>query len=251
MSPADLVAAADGDVRVLWAGQGLKDRNRAWCAGDAVAVVAPELNRHDRIVVKGPIDDVAPLVRGVLGIVGPTYRPFGAEPLIREVVERIPELSLRATFGWMETDEPPAETVTARWLADDAGVAELLEEASPTSYAWPGAAGVTRWAGIEASEPSARPDGADLSAPEPEQGRLLSVAADAWSAPEVGFIAGVATLPSARGRGLSRQVCAFVTTELVKRHGRVGLMVDGGNETAIGLYRTLGYSYHPVGVAQL
>jgi ribosomal protein S18 acetylase RimI-like enzyme len=225
--------AGDGDLKVLWAGQGMKDGIRAWYAGDAVAVVAPDLSRHDRIVVRGPVDDAAALVRGVLGLVGPTYRPFGDEELIRGLVERIPELSLRATFGWMEIDEAPVETVTARWFGDDAGVAELLDEASPTSYARPGDAGVLRWAGIE------------------ESGKLLSVAADAWSAPEVGFLAGVATRPVARGRGLSRQVCAFVTAELVKRHGRVALMVDGGNETAIGLYRKLGYRYHPVGAAHL
>jgi ribosomal protein S18 acetylase RimI-like enzyme len=142
------------------------------------------------------------------------------------------------------------ETVTARWFADDAGVAELLEEASPTSYAWPGDPGVARWAGIE--DPGADlDDRGGLGGALSERGRLLSVAADAWSAPEVGFIAGVATLPAARGRGLSRQVCAFVTAELVKRHGQVGLMVDGSNETAIGLYRKLGYRYHPVGAAHL
>lgn len=233
LSPAELRAVSDGDSKVLWAAQGLKPGNRAWYAGDAVAVVAPALSRHDRIVVRGPVDDVAPLVESVLGIVGPAYRPFGDETLIRALVERIPELSLRATFGWMEIDESPVETVTARWFADDTGVAELLEEASPTSYAWPGDAGISRWAGIE------------------DSGQLLSVAADAWSAPEVGFIAGVATRPAARGRGLSRQVCAFVTAELVKRHGQAALMVDGSNDTAIGLYRKLGYRYHPVGAAHL
>ncbi|GAB2562477.1 GNAT family N-acetyltransferase [Kribbella endophytica] len=267
LSPAELVAAADGDAKVLWAGQGLEGGNRAWYSGDAVAVLAPALSRHDRIVVSGPIDDVAPLVREVLEVVGPAYRPFGDEALIRGLVERIPELNLRATFGWMEIGEAPVETVTARWFADDTGVAELLEEASPTSYAWPGATGVTRWAGIEDAGPelSAGPAaGLDRAQPgparldrgksqyaEPQRARLLSVAADAWSSPEVGFVAGVATLPEARGRGLSRQVCAFVTAELVKRHGRVGLMVDGRNETAIGLYRKLGYSYHPVEAAQL
>ncbi len=269
LSPAELVAVADGDAKVLWAGQGLKGGNRAWYSGDAVAVLAPDLSRHDRIVVSGPLDDVAPLVREVLAIVGPAYRPFGDEALMRGLVERIPELNLRATFGWMEIDEAPVETVTARWLAGDAGVAELLEEASPTSYAWPGATGVTRWAAIEDTNPEptddqaptagpgraeSRPDGPERSESqyaEPGRAKLLSVAADAWSSPEVGFVAGVATLPEARGRGLSRQVCAFVTAELVKRHGRVGLMVDGSNETAIGLYRKLGYSYHPVGAAQL
>jgi ribosomal protein S18 acetylase RimI-like enzyme len=84
-----------------------------------------------------------------------------------------------------------------------------------------------------------------------EAGELLSTAADAWSAPEIGFLAGVATKPSARGRGLSRQVCAFVTDELVKRHGQVGLMVHGYNDTAIGLYRKLGYTYRKVAAAHL
>ena len=55
-------------------------------------------------------------------------------------------------------------------------------------------------------------------------GELLSVAADAWSAPEVGFLAGVATRPVARGKGLSRQVCGFVTAELLKRHRRAALL---------------------------
>ncbi|MGC4936489.1 GNAT family N-acetyltransferase [Kribbella sp. DT2] len=274
LSSTELVAAAGGDAKVLWAGQGMTDGTRAWYAGDALAVVAPDLSRHDRIVVRGPVDQAAALVREVLGVVGTAYRPFGDEELVRGLVERIPELSLRATFGWMEIDEAPAsalnampfasggtmvvETVTARWLADDAGVAELLDEASPTSYARPGDRGVLRWAGVEDpttdTAPVAGGKAAWVSAPgdgSADSARLLSVAADAWSAPEVGFLAGVATLPTARGRGLSKQVCAFVTAELVKRHGRVALMVDGRNDTAIGLYRTLGYSYHPVGAAQL
>ena len=82
-----------------------------------------------------------------------------------------------------------------------------------------------------------------------EAGELLSVAADAWSAPEVGFLAGVATRAEARGQGLSREVCAFVTAELVKRHGRVGLMVDGDNDAAIAVYRRLGYTYRAVAAA--
>jgi predicted GNAT family acetyltransferase len=96
----------------------------------------------------------------------------------------------------------------------------------------PGRSGVRRWAGV-----------AD------ESGALLSIAADAWSAPEVGFVAGVATLPAARGQGLSRQVCAFVTAELVKRHGRVGLMVDAANAAAISVYQRLGYTYRAVAAA--
>jgi predicted GNAT family acetyltransferase len=110
----------------------------------------------------------------------------------------------------------------------------LLSEASPDSYAWPGASGVLRWAGVL-----------------DEAGELLSIAADGWSAPEVGFMAGVATRPEARGRGLSREVCAFVTAELVKRHGLTGLMVHGDNEAAIAVYRKLGYTYRAVAAAHM
>jgi predicted GNAT family acetyltransferase len=120
------------------------------------------------------------------------------------------------------------------WLDGDDGLEELLTEASPSSYAWPGHPGVRRWAAVTG-----------------ERGELLSVAADAWSAPEVGFLAGVATHPVARGKGLSRQVCGFVTAELVKRHGRVGLMVDGDNAAAIAVYHRLGYTYRHVAAASV
>ena len=82
-------------------------------------------------------------------------------------------------------------------------------------------------------------------------GELLSVAADAWSAPEVGFLAGVATRRVARGKGLSRQVCAFVTTELIEQHGRAALMVDADNPAAISVYHRLGYTYRPVAAAHM
>jgi predicted GNAT family acetyltransferase len=120
------------------------------------------------------------------------------------------------------------------WLDSDAGIEALLTEAAPASYAWPGRPGVRRWA-------AATGDG----------GELLSVAADAWSAPEVGFLAGVATRPVARGKGLAYQVCAFVTAELAQRHGQAGLMVDGDNAAAIGVYRRLGYTYRHVAAAHM
>jgi ribosomal protein S18 acetylase RimI-like enzyme len=220
---------------VLWGGQGdVGGRSRAWYAGDAVAVAITDLSKHDRLVVRGPMDDLAPLVSDLLAELGSTFRPFGEEALIRELVERVPGLSLRATFGWMETTVVPSHPTAAAWLDGDAGVEALLAEASPESYAWPGASGVLRWAGVM-----------------DEAGELLSIAADGWSAPEVGFIAGVATRPDARGRGLSRQVCAFVTAELLKRHRRVGLMVHGENEAAVRVYRKLGYTYRAVAAAHV
>jgi ribosomal protein S18 acetylase RimI-like enzyme len=134
----------------------------------------------------------------------------------------------------MHTTVAPSELTTAAWLDTDAGVEEVLAEASPDSYAWPGRPGVRRWAGLTS-----------------ESGELLSIAADAWSAPEIGFLAGVATKPSARGRGLSRQVCAFATAELVKRYGQAGLMVHSHNAAAISVYERLGYKYRGVAAAHL
>lgn len=231
----ELASIAGGDPLIAWAGQGeVGGRVRAWYSGDAVAVATPELSKFNRVTVRGPVDDLAPLARNVLAEAGPGFRLFGEEPLIRELVERIPELSFVAAFGWMDTRVMPARTTTAAWLDGDSGVQELLDEASPDSFAWPSSPGVLRWAAVLG-----------------EAGELLSIAADAWSAPEIGFMAGVATRPSARGQGLSRQVCTFVTAELMKRHGQVGLMVHHDNEPAIAVYRKLGYTYRRVAAASV
>jgi len=232
---AELVRVSDDDPLIVWSAQGDLGRSvRAWYHGDAVVVASPELSKGDRLSVRGPIDRLAPLVQQVLAEVGTSYRPFGDEQIIRELAERVPALTFAAAFGWMDTAELPVETTTAAWLDGDTGIQELLAEAAPGSYAWPGRPGVLRWAAAMG-----------------EAGELLSIAADAWSAPEVGFLAGVATRPSARGQGLSRQVCGFVTAELVKRHGRTGLMVDKDNAVAIAVYRKLGYTYRGVAAAHV
>ena len=218
---------------IIWCGQGeLGGRVRAWYSGDAVAVASPQLSRHDRLAVHGPVDDLAGLVERVMTEVDASLRAFGDEELIRQLADRVPGLNFAAAFGWMHTTAAPSEVTTAAWLDTDAGVEELLAEASPDSYAWPGRPGVRKWAGLTS-----------------ETGELLSIAADAWSAPEIGFLAGVATKPSARGRGLSRQVCAFATAELVKRYGQAGLMVHSHNAAAISVYEKLGYTYRAVAAA--
>jgi predicted GNAT family acetyltransferase len=92
---------------------------------------------------------------------------------------------------------------------------------------------VHRWAGIR--------DG---------DGTLLAVAADAWSGPEVGFLAGVAVRAEARGRGVASSVCSFVTNEqLAGSAGRVALLADYWNEAAVATYRRLGFSVRPLGAA--
>ncbi|MEU8222585.1 GNAT family N-acetyltransferase [Kribbella sp. NPDC048915] len=232
-TPAEL-RQASGDSIVEWAAQGFGPGVRVWASGAAVAVASPKVSKHDRLAVVGPVDDAVRLTTEVLAEVGSSYRPFGEERLMRELAARVPGLRFSAAFGWMDADEPPSVTTAAAWLDGGDGVEALLAEASPTSYAWPGHPGVRRWAAVTG-----------------ERGQLLSVAADAWSAPGVGFLAGVATHPVARGKGLSRQVCGFVTAELVKRHGRAALMVDGENAAAIAVYRRLGYTYRRVAAASL
>ncbi|MEV6266214.1 GNAT family N-acetyltransferase [Kribbella sp. NPDC051936] len=233
-TPAELQLVGGGDPIVGWAAQGLAAGVRAWRAGAAVAVASPDVSKHDRLAVVGPVKDAARLTTGVLAEVGPSYRPFGDEELIRDLAERVPGLTFSAAFGWMDAEVIPDVTTTAAWIDGDTGVEELLTLASPTSYAWPGHPGVRRWAAVTG-----------------ERGELLSIAADAWSAPEVGFLAGVATHPVARGKGLSRQVCGFTTAELVKRHGRAALMVDASNAAAIAVYHRLGYSYRRVAAASV
>ncbi|MFG1818452.1 GNAT family N-acetyltransferase [Kribbella sp. NPDC049174] len=183
LTTAELAKVSAGDSVIVWAGQGFRPGVRAWYDGDAVAVAAPDLSKRDRLAVVGPVDSVARLAAEVFAEVGPSFRPFGDEQLIRDLADYVPDLSLSAAFGWMDTAELPVVTTTAAWLEGDTGVEALLAESAPASYAWPGRSGVRRWAAAAG-----------------DSGELLSVAADAWSAPEIGFLAGVATHPVARGK---------------------------------------------------
>jgi GNAT superfamily N-acetyltransferase len=182
------------------------------------------------------------VVAGVLPRLGPTYRVLGHGDLVTGLARGLAGWRASAPFGWMNTmaDGKPGEHAPAgggerpqqaRWLGagDMPAVSGLLNRAFPDSYAWPGMAGVRRWAGI---------DGPD--------GGLAAVAADAWSAPTVGFMAGVAVSEEARGRGLGGRLCGFVIADLMARHGRAALMVDGWNNAAIRLYQRLGLVFRPV-----
>jgi ribosomal protein S18 acetylase RimI-like enzyme len=236
---ADLAAAARGDTLCAWAAQGLAGRSRAWLSDDgrALAVAGPALATRDRLVVAGAPDAAAPLVREVLAEVGPTYRPLGEAALIDALADRIPGLARVARFGWMDCappGPPASDRGPAAWLpeADLAVVADLLAASYPASYARPGAPGVERWAGVRGSD-----------------GALAAVGALAWSAPAVGFLAGVAARPAARGQGLGRQVCRFLLAAALARHGAAALMVDDANQGARRLYQGLGLHYRQLGAA--
>ncbi|GIH61805.1 GNAT family N-acetyltransferase [Microbispora siamensis] len=247
VSEAEVVAASGDDDLVVWAAQGMRPGVRAWAYGDAVAVASPEASRRDRLAVRGPAAQVVPLVRHALAEAGPSYRPLGDAALIEQVVQAAPELELAGHFSWMGTEKlapPRQETsqettsreVGASWLAESAApeVAELLAAANPGSYAVPGLPRVRRWAGVR--------DGS---------GALLAVAADAWSAPTVGLLAGVATAAPARGRGLGERVCRFVASALLAEHGRAALMVDDWNRAAVAVYERLGFARRRVAAAGL
>jgi GNAT superfamily N-acetyltransferase len=232
----DLAAATGADPLIMWAAD--RPGTRSWIRPGAVAVACPDLSRRDRMPVYGEPAAVAELLREVLPQVGPTFRPLGDEPLLAGVAERVPELPVAGRFAWMETSEPVATPAGrhVRWLDDEdlPAVTALLDDAFPESYARPGAAGVHRWAAVR-----------------DDDGRLVTVAADAWSAPRVGFLAGVATRPDMRGRGLAAAVCGFATDELLAGRDRVALFADYWNTAAIATYRRLGFRLRPVAAAHV
>ncbi|MFE3454065.1 GNAT family N-acetyltransferase [Nonomuraea sp. NPDC059194] len=234
VTPRQVAAACDDDDLVVWAAQDLTGGARAWAGGQAVLAAAPDICRRDRIAVWGHPADAADLVRHALAELGPGYRPFGETTLMGEVIDRVEGVERTHGFSWMSLDQLPiGPSDGVSWLEGsfDGEITRLLAADAPTAFATPGLPGVARWAG-------ARVDGA-----------LAAVAADAWSAPTVGFMAGVATAAAQRGRGLAGRVCRWLSGRLVAAHGRAALMVDDGNAAALGLYAALGYRRRPVAVA--
>ncbi|MEU4410981.1 GNAT family N-acetyltransferase [Streptosporangium sp. NPDC023963] len=221
---------------------------RAWALGEAVAVACPDLNRRDRLTVCGPTGAVSTLVRWALAQAGPSYRMVGERALVEEVVARDAGLRVLGTFEWMDTPPGAPGAALTRpageeagpgrvgWLRDDqeGEVSALLARAAPSAWAVPGVTGVRRWAGVR-----------------DDDGHLVAVAADAWSCPPVGFLAGVATAPAVRGRGYGERVCRFALGELAAAHERVALMVDTDNHAAIALYERLGLRGRPLAAAAL
>ncbi|MGW5649424.1 GNAT family N-acetyltransferase [Saccharopolyspora sp. NPDC003752] len=234
---AGAVAEATDDLLVRWGAQALTpeyphEAGAAWQHGRAVAVYAPKLCRHDRVLFSGPADDAAELLARVMAEVrSDRLRPLADAELAGPVAERL-GLDVRATFGWMHlaAEPPSAPTAGVEWLtgADEDAIASLLRKANPTSYLFPDDPGACRWAGIRGTD-----------------GTLLAVGADSWPAPRLRLISGVATHPDHRGAGLATTLCAFLTAELA-RDGGVALMVDAGNEPALRVYRGLGYRYRAI-----
>ncbi|MEV4393393.1 GNAT family N-acetyltransferase [Nonomuraea sp. NPDC049607] len=234
-----LRAACGDDDLVMWTAQDLRGQARAWALGNAVVAGAPRISLHDRLAVWGDPDDpddAVELVRHALAELGPTFRPLGERELMRRVAAGLEGVRESGAFSWMSLKAAPAAPPPeVGWLDGEADqeVAALLAGDAPTSYAVPGAPGVRRWAGVRVGH------------------ELAAVAADAWSAPSVGLLAGVATAARFRGRGLAERVCGWVSSQLVATHGRAALMVDDVNTAAIKVYERIGYRRRPVLACQV
>ncbi len=148
------------------------------------------------------------------------------DDLVDAVTALVPDVVAWAGFGWMESTGPLPSAPGVRWLREDElDTAEaLLRKVNPNAYVVPREPGSRRWAGSHVD------------------GELVAVGADAWSAPHVGFVAGVATHPDFRRRGLSKALCSFVVHALLAEHPACALMVEGDNTAAIAAYRGLGFA---------
>jgi ribosomal protein S18 acetylase RimI-like enzyme len=231
---ADELRAASADPLILWAAQDMGASVRAWAHGTAVAVAVPDLAGRHRVVVAGAVGDIATLMRELPDGDGQRYRPLGDDDTITALCRELPELRPTRPFGWMSTDRAPAVADGGARLAGEeeyGSIEAVLEEALPGSLAWPGKAGVTRWWVAT------------------DDYGVAACAADAWSAPRVGLLAGVATATRARGRGLARRVATTGLAALVAEHGRACLMVDADNTAAQGLYASLGMDYRSLRAA--
>ena len=222
------------DPLILWAAQDMGSNVQVWTHGSAVAAAVTGLARRHRVAVTGTVADIATIVRALLDRPGPRYRPVGDDDTISQLCQLLPGLTPTPPFGWMTTTQAPSRGQGAARLAGDgerAAIARVLDEVFPDSLARPGLPGVTRW--------WVKTDNHGVAA----------CAADAWSAPCVGLLAGVATATRAQGRGLGRSVAATALTALIHDYGTATLMVETDNAPAQALYRSLGMTYRPVRAA--
>ncbi len=226
---ADVVAASDADPQCTWAAQGLHGDGRAWEHDGGVAVACPRLCGQDRIVVRGAAAAAVRLVREAIDALGPGFVLIGDPPLMGGLLARMRWLEPSSFFGWMDSTKRPRHqrVHSVRWLARGEwhAASEVLDAAAHSELVRPWLPGIRRWAGITDA-----------------QGRLTCTAADAWSVPGLGFMAGLAVLPEARGFGQGRDMVTFVLEALLAVNGRAALMTDDIDSTESRIIANLGLS---------
>ncbi|WP_042434326.1 GNAT family N-acetyltransferase [Streptacidiphilus anmyonensis] len=232
----ELAVLTERDPLTLWTAQGLLRGGRAWAGEDAVISAAPAISTRDRVGLWARSPEAAVvLAREVLPQLPRSFRPFGDRPLVEAVAAAVPGLEVVGRFGWMDARETAPPELPAEWLSESdesEAINGILDRAYPVSYARPGLAGVTRWAGLR-----------------DDVGRLLAVGALAWSSPQVVLLSGIAVDPPARGKGLALPLCATLASAGLAEHGAVALMVEDHNTPARRVYERLGLRHRPVAAA--
>ena len=239
-----------------WVAQDRSPATRAWCSADgtAAAIARPGLAQRDRILVLGQEAAAANLLRDLLPLLGPTYRPFGDRHLLDHILRHVPELERRGDFYWMWCSAAhgvPSEVHSGHpaplpWQGDsrpcavgwaepgDAeAIATLLARNFPDSYAQPGRTGVQGWAKIALGN------------------RIVATGAWAWSEATVGLISGVTVDAGLRGKGLGRAITSFLVHEALRTFGTAGLLADEDNIPAVHLYRSIGMRSIPLLAARV
>jgi ribosomal protein S18 acetylase RimI-like enzyme len=241
LSDRQISSLVGNDPLRRWVAQDRSAATRAWCSGDgtAAAIARPGLAQRDRVLVLGEESAAANLLRDLLPLLGPTYRPFGDRHLVDHILGHVPRLERRGEFYWMwcsAGDGAPAEVhphsrpCAAGWAepGDAGAIAALLARNFPDSYARPGRAGVQRWAKITLGN------------------RIVATGAWAWSEATVGLISGVTVESGLRGKGLGRSITSFLVHEALRTFGTASLLADEDNIPAIALYRSMGLRSIPL-----
>lgn len=129
-------------------------------------------------------------------------------------------------WHWMLTRTAPAPVdLPVEEVEDPDEVDSLLDEANPDAHARPGMPDIECWLGVRS------------------EGRLVGVGAVARQADGTGHLRAVTVLPSLRGQGLGTGLSAALTARaLAGRSGVATLGVYVDNDTAVALYRRLGYA---------
>ncbi|HHW84397.1 MAG TPA: GNAT family N-acetyltransferase [Actinomycetales bacterium] len=176
-----------------------------------------------------------------IGEVGHALLPFGMEETWPGRVGDALGLEVAPPWEWMFCSSPPPhqdgeEHCRILGTEDMAEVATLLKDANPIAVASPDDEGLVWWGYRDE-------DGVLLSACAvefQESETTHSPSVEGFRGPGV-HLSGFGTHPDARGRGIGTAMMAAMTRWGVREHGYVHYGVWADNESAIRIYRRLGY----------
>ena len=204
---------------------------RVWCLGDAVVVQG---GRAHRATPDGPVltglgaaEDLVPLMAEVDSVLGQRPGRFAVDAAARPGLPRRWQFPDLRTWSWMWTTDRPTATLRhpVEEATDAAEIDAVLDVAMPSSHARPHSRGIETWLGVR------------------HDGRLVGVGALERMPDGTGHLRGICVLPGARGDGIGGGISHALTLRALDgRSGVATLGVYSDNESAIGLYETLGFA---------